>query len=203
MLTLRRAGVSDPRVLAAVDACRREVFIEQAFADLAQEDVAIPLPCGQTSLRPSALAMMLEALEVRPESRLLLVGAGAGYSVAVAARIAKSVVALERYRTLTERAAGNLAQDGVENAHVILQDGLTAFEGEGPFDRILLTGGVASLPDQLLEILPADGVLVAPVNSAAAPDTCVVQRWRFGAIQPDSLFAMAVDPLEPGLPRVL
>ncbi|MET0546069.1 MAG: protein-L-isoaspartate O-methyltransferase [Caulobacterales bacterium] len=200
MLTLRRAGVSDARVLAAFDSCKRAAFLEPGVADLAEEDVAIPLACGQTSLKPSGLAAMLEALNLEPENRVLLIGAGAGYSTAIAARIAREVVALERYKTLTALAAANLARDGLAYVRVIQADGLAAFEDGALFDRILLTGAVTALPPTLLNHLTPGGVLVAPVLETEG-GAATVQRWEGAAHT--ALVGIEADRLEPGLPQHL
>ncbi len=197
MLTLRRVGVSDARILAAFDQCARADFLDSAHAALAPEDVAIPLPCGQISLKPSVLALMLEALQIAPRHRVLLVGAGAGYSAAILSRLAAEVVGLERFRTLRDAAAANLERAGLTNAVVELADGL-AYRSEQPFDRILIAGAVSVPPPGLLEALAPGGVLVAPIIGASGPRVAAVRQDEQGAAAQADLFPVDVPPLEPG-----
>ncbi len=209
MLTLRRAGVSDARVLAAFDQCVRADFLDPAYAGLAREDVAIPLPCGQISLKPSVLALMLEALQIAPQHRVLLVGAGSGYSAAILARLAAEVVALERFRTLRDAAAANLERAGLTNAIVELADGLAYTSGRS-FDRILVAGAIGAspqglpqglplgLPQGLMEALAPGGVLVAPLTGASGVRVAAIRLDEKGAPVQTDLFPVDVPPLEPG-----
>jgi protein-L-isoaspartate(D-aspartate) O-methyltransferase len=204
MLTLRRAGASDPRVLAAFEDCSRLAFVDPQFADIALEDVSIPLPCGQTSLRPSVLAMMLDALNVEAAHKVLLVGAGAGFSAAILARVAGRVFALDRYKTLCDLTMANLAKAGAANVQVIQADGLEGLVAEAPFDRILLTGAVAEIPAALEAQLAQSGVLAAPVLT---PDgaTAILQRCEQvdGGLQRTNMFELQLEPLQQGIARHL
>lgn len=202
MLTLRRAGVSDARVLAAFDQIARADFLDPAYAALAQEDVVIPLACGQTSLKPSAIALMLEALQIAPGHRVLLVGAGAGYAAAILANLAHAVVALERFRTLRDAAENNLRRAGLQNANVQLADGFD-FTSSADFDRVLVAGALDALPVGLVNALKPDGVLVAPL---IAPPGARVAVFRVQGDEPPlrtDLFEIDAPPLERGVARSL
>ena len=198
MLTLRRAGVSDARVLTAFDQCVRGDFLDPAYAEMAQEDVAIPLPCGQTSLKPSLLALMLEALQTGPAHRILLVGAGSGYSAAILARLAAQVVGLERFHTLRDLAEANLQRAGLSNAGVQLADGLN-FTSALAFDRVLIAGAVAAPPAGLMKALKPGGVMVAPLISPFGARVAAIRPQGKGEPVQIDLFAVESPRLEPGV----
>jgi protein-L-isoaspartate(D-aspartate) O-methyltransferase len=200
MLTLRRTGVSDPGVLAAFDQCVRADFLDPSYADLAEENVAAPLPCGQISLQPSVLALMLEALQTEPTHRVLLVGAGSGYSAAVLSILTSEVVALERFHTLRDAAAENLRRVGVSNVVVHLADGLD-FASAPEFDRILVTGAIDVPPRGLLSALKPSGLLVAPLMAGSDVRMALIRPAASGACDKTDLFAVGVPPLEPGVAR--
>ncbi len=202
MLTLRRAGVSDARVLAAFDQYARADFLDPAYADLAREDVPIPLPCGQVSLKPSVLAAMLEALHIAPDQCVLVVGAGTGYSAAVLSRLASEVVALERFHTLRRAMESNIARAGLSNVSVHLADGF-AFQSALKFDRVLITGAVAAPPPALLQALTSDGVLVAPVSSGADVRIAAFRPKADGGVTQADFRAVDIPPLEPGVAQRL
>src|SRR6202171_5600280 len=115
MLTLRRRGIRDAAVLRAMDEVPREYFVEGQFLDAAYADRALPIACGQTISQPYVVAYMTEQLGVRPEHRVLEVGAGSGYQAAVFARLAREVITIERFRTLADSARMRLETLGYRN----------------------------------------------------------------------------------------
>lgn len=165
ILTLRREGVTDGAVLRAVETVPRTAFIEPELTDLAYEDCVLPIGCGQTLERPSVVGAMLQALRLGdiPDGRLLIIGAGSGYTAALAAGLCGEVFATERYRRLTERAMRNLKSVAIDKVSIRHSDGLLGWPERGPFDRILLTGEVEAVPGDLLKQLYPDGLCVAPV----------------------------------------
>ncbi len=118
LLAVRRAGVRDISVMRAFEAVPREAFAPFRFRDLANNNMSLPLGCGQTMSRPSDLARRIEALRVAREHRVLEVGAGSGYGSAILARLAREVVTLERFETLSIEATRRLAGLGVDNVLV-------------------------------------------------------------------------------------
>ena len=202
MLTLRRAGVSDARVLAAFDQYSRADFVDPAYADLAHEDVPIPLPCGQVSLKPSVLAAMLEALHIAPDQCVLVVGAGTGYSAAVLSRLASEVVALERFHTLRRAMEANIARAGLSNVSVHLADGYV-FQSALKFDRVLITGAVDAPPPALLRALTAGGVLVAPLSPGAGGRIAAFRAAADGGVTRADFLEVDIPPLEPGVAQFL
>ncbi|WP_375460753.1 protein-L-isoaspartate O-methyltransferase [uncultured Enterovirga sp.] len=162
MLALRSRGVFDLRVLRAMEQVPRELFAPRRYGDLARQDVALPLACGETMTAPAAVAQMLAALGVQPGQRVLEIGTGSGYVAALLARMGAAVHSVERHRTLAESAAQRLRAAGLAGScELSCEDGLGPASGETRYDRILLNGSVASLPAGLTSRLAAGGRLVA------------------------------------------
>jgi protein-L-isoaspartate(D-aspartate) O-methyltransferase len=160
LLAVRRAGVRDISVMRAFESVPRDAFAPFKFRDLANHDMALPLPCGQTMSRPSALARRIEALRVGRGQRVLEIGAGSGFGAAILAHLAREVVSLERFASLAIEAGRRLADFGVENASVRHADGLAADVEAGPFERIIIQAALEAPPRDLLRLLTPDGVLV-------------------------------------------
>lgn len=170
ILTLRREGITAPDVLRAIETVPRSMFIDDDLAGLAYEDCVLPIGCGQTLERPSVIASMLQALRLNElvDGRVLIIGAGSGYTAALVAEMAEQVFAIERFRRLADRAAKNLAAAGIDSVRLRHDDGLAGWREHRPFSRILLTGEVESIPDVLLGQLGKGGFCVAPIKENAA-----------------------------------
>jgi len=171
-----RAGVRDPRVLAAIDATPRERFVPPEHIDEAAEDRPVPLPGGQTTSQPSLIAAMVEALALSGEERVLEVGAGYGYQTALLAELARHVWGIERRRELAEAAQRNLTEHGVRNAEVVVGDGSQGLPDHAPFDGIIVSATCARVPPPLAEQLADAGRLVAPVGTRGATTVTVFRR---------------------------
>ena len=119
-------------------------------------------PCRvMMSMEPMVLARLLQALEIRPDDNLLIVGAGCGYGTAVAAKLAGSVIAIETRSNLVEKAQDVLVSIGIDNAAIVKSRLIDGYPDEGPYDRILIEGGVETVPDSLLNQLTPKGRLAA------------------------------------------
>lgn len=162
VLMLRHSGLAGTRVLRAMEQVPRVPFIDASLFALADEDIALPIGCGQTLLPPTLAAAMIGALDVEPGHRVLHVGTGSGYMAAILGRLASSVVTVERWRSLADAAHLRLRQLGYDMVEVVFGDGLEGFPPRAPYDRILLTCAIHELPSGLLAQLARDGVVVAP-----------------------------------------
>ena len=167
LLALRRRGIVDQAVLRAMDEVPREHFVEAHLTDAAYADQALPIACGQTISQPYVVAYMTEQLEVRPEHKVLEVGAGSGYQAAVLSRLAREVVSIERYRTLAETARMRLTTLGYNNVEIVVGDGLVGLPVRAPFDRILVTAAAERVPEPLTAQLADDGIMVLPLGPHA------------------------------------
>ena len=165
---IRPWDVLDPAVLALLTIVRREDFVPSAYRALAFMDTEIPLPASGTSaesmLAPQVEARLLQELLLAPQDSVLEIGAGSGFMAALLAHRARHVLSLEIDPALARFATANLARAGVHNASVRELDGSGGLPGEAPFDAIMLSGSVASVPSTLLEGLRIGGRLIAIVG---------------------------------------
>lgn len=163
---LHGRGVRDPRVLEAMSRIPRERFVDYALRNEAYADRPLPIGHGQTISQPLIVAMMVEALELRPADRLLEVGTGSGYAAAVAGLLARSVDTVERYPDLAEEAAARLQVLGLRNVSVHSGDGTFGWIPGAPYDAILVSAGGTALPEALVDQLAVGGRLVIPLGSS-------------------------------------
>jgi protein-L-isoaspartate(D-aspartate) O-methyltransferase len=203
LLGLRRRGIGDQAVLRAMDEVPRAHFVDRAFLDDAYADQALPIACGQTISQPYVVAYMTEQLGVRPRHRVLEVGTGSGYQAAVLSRLAREVVTIERYRTLAEAAQRRLQELGFHNVEVVLGDGLFGDPGRAPFDRIIVTAAAEDVPDELLDQLAPDGVMVVPLGPRAGPQYIVKLTRQNDHVSRETLIPVRFVPALPGRAREL
>lgn len=203
VLALRQAGVMDHAVAEAMEKTPRELFVPTPFHDSAWENVELPIDCGQTLTKPVTAGVMLQALDVRPDHVVLEVGTGSGYVTAVLARLCATVVSVERYRTLVDKARMSLLELGIGNTDMRLADGLEGVADAAPFNRILLMGSVASVPQALLAQLAPDGIIVAPMDREGRQVATRFARQPDGTFSETPLALAAFTPLQPGVAREL
>lgn len=164
---LVRRGIRDARVLEAMRTVPRERFVGEEMAEFAYDDAPLPIEHGQTISQPYIVAVMVEALALRPEDRVLEVGAGSGYAAAVLGQVARQVHAIERHRALAEQARTRMAALGYDNVEVVAGDGTLGWAEKAPFDAIVVAAGGPEVPRPLLEQLAVGGRLVIPVGVEA------------------------------------
>jgi protein-L-isoaspartate(D-aspartate) O-methyltransferase len=161
---LRRRGIKDERVLAAMAELPREWFVPPKHQHEAYADRALPIGYGQTISQPLIVALMTEALELTGKEKALEIGAGSGYQTAILARLAQHVFTVERVRELGRAAEKLFAELGLENVLVRIADGTHGWKDEAPFDAIVVTAGAPSEPQTLLDQLAIGGRLVVPIG---------------------------------------
>jgi protein-L-isoaspartate(D-aspartate) O-methyltransferase len=184
-----RSAVQDERVLAAIAAVPRELFVADRDRDKAYENVALPIACGQTISQPVVVARMLELLELGPDDRVLDVGTGSGYHAALLSLLAGTVFTIERHAELSARAQLTFAELGLGNVTCIVGDGWKGLPEQAPFDAINVAAAAGSgLPPALEEQLALGGRLVAPVGSSR-------QRLVRARRTPDGLRIERLDPV--------
>jgi len=201
LMELRGQGITDARVLGAIERVPREVFVAAAFKDQAWENVALPISHGQTISQPLVVAMMTEALEVGDRHKVLEIGTGSGYHTAVLAKLARRVFTMERHRGLLKEAEKRFAELRLRNVTTRFGDGTKGWPEQAPFDRIIVTAAGAEVPPVLLESLAENGVLVAPVGDERRAQELMRFRRQEGAILTEDLGAVRFVPLVAGLPR--
>ena len=158
---LRPSKVTDQFILDAFLTIPREDFVGKQQRALAYVDEDLPLSGGRCLMEPMVLARLLQALEIRPDDSVLIVGAGCGYGTAVAAKLAGSVIAIETRANLVDKAQDVLVSIGIDNAAIVKSRLFDGYPEEAPYDRILIEGGVETVPDSLLKQLTPKGRLAA------------------------------------------
>jgi protein-L-isoaspartate(D-aspartate) O-methyltransferase len=201
ILELRAGGVTDPRILNAIERVPRDLFVPPLFRDRAYENVALPIGHGQTISQPLVVARMTEALELTERHIVLEIGTGSGYQAAVLARLARRVFTVERHRAMLKTAEERFRQLRLHNITMRFGDGTKGWPEQPSFDRIIVTAAAASLPDALLQSLAEDGVLVAPVGESKRDQALLRIRRRNGDFTAEELGAVRFVPLVAGLPR--
>ena len=174
---LRRQGICDERVLAAIGRVPRDRFVPEAERGEAWANVALPIGAGQTISQPFVVALMTEALALRGPERVLEVGTGSGYQTAILAELAAEVVSVERHPELATEAEPTLRQLGYHNVAIHVGDGTTGWPDAAPYDRIIVTAAGPRVPPPLLAQLHEDGGrLVIPVGEPDDQQLVVVER---------------------------
>jgi protein-L-isoaspartate(D-aspartate) O-methyltransferase len=173
---LRARGIEDEEVLRAMGRVPRELFVPEAERRRAYGDAALPIGYGQTISQPYMVAVIVEALTVRPGLRVLDVGAGSGYQAAVLAELGAEVVAIERIPELAEQARTNLGAAGFEGVEVVVGDGTLGWPERAPYDGIAVAAAAPALPQTLYEQLRPGGRLVVPVGGPRAQRLEVIVR---------------------------
>jgi len=203
MLGLRRRGISDQRVLRAMDAVPREDFVLPEFFGEAYADQAMPIACGQTISQPYVVAYMTEQLDVQREHRVLEVGAGSGYQAAILSQLAGRVYTVERYRTLAERARATLARLSYDNVTVIVGDGFKGIPEHAPYDRIIVTAAAEAVPEALTAQLAEGGIMVLPLGPHGGTQRLVKLTMGKDGLSRTDLIRVRFVPLLPGQAREL
>jgi protein-L-isoaspartate(D-aspartate) O-methyltransferase len=198
---LRTQGVSDPKVLKAIEATPRELFTPELFKERAFEDSALPIACGQTISQPFIVGLMSQALKLDRRSRVLEIGTGSGYQTAILSKLARLVYTVERYRTLMHEAETRFRQLGLTNVITRFGDGGEGWPEQAPFDRIMVTAAAPDEPRTLLQQLKPAGVLVAPIGRGPVQ---VLRRYTGdgkGGFQVEDLIEVRFVPLLEGVAK--
>ncbi len=191
---LRTVGVNDPQVVAAMASVARETFVPAGREALAYADAAVPLGNGRAMAEPLVTGLLLTHARIGRDDRVLVIGAGTGYSAAVIARLAGRVVAVEVDADLVAHAA----RSGVTVQQRALIDGAP---DDGPYDLIYFDGAIEQVPDALAAQLKPDGRAAAVVRDAMTPGRATVGRIVAGRIVGDG-FIEVPAPLLPGFARM-
>jgi protein-L-isoaspartate(D-aspartate) O-methyltransferase len=177
---LELRGITDVRVLDAIEETRRDLFVPPALRQAAYEDSALPIDNGQTISQPYIVALMTEELRLAGDENVLEVGTGSGYQTAILARLCRTVVTIERIESLSRSAQRVLADLAIRNVVFLLGDGTLGNSEHGPYDRIIVTASAPSLPKRLYEQLKPKGRLIAPVGDDSMQELILAERTEDG-----------------------
>ena len=199
LFALRSRGVTDGRVLSAMEKVDRGAFVKGVFAERAYEDMPLPISCGQTISQPSVVGLMTQALHVSARDKVLEVGTGSGYQAAVLSQLARRVYTIERHRRLVQAARETFDALGLANITAVLGDGSRGYPEQAPFDRILVTAAAEDPPGPLLAQMRVGGIMVLPVGQSDAVQSLIkVTRTETG-YDYDEIRPVRFVPLVEGL----
>jgi protein-L-isoaspartate(D-aspartate) O-methyltransferase len=177
---LERRGITDPRVLDAIEETRRDLFVPESLQYAAYEDDALPIGEGQTISQPYIVALMTQELRLEGDETVLEIGTGSGYQAAILARLARRVVTIERLERLSERARLVLSELAVTDVEFLVGDGTLGNPERGPYDRVIVTASAPAIPEPLYQQLKPGGLIVAPVGDESSQELVVLEKTPAG-----------------------
>lgn len=199
---LRRQGVGDARVLAAIERIPRHLFVAPPFLDQAYENIALPIGRGQTVSQPMVVGLMTQALEVGDRMKVLEIGTGSGYQAAVLSPLCRRLYSIERHRPLLAEAEARFRRLRLHNITCRLGDGSRGWPEQAPFDRIIVTAAAPDIPPALIEQLKPDGVMVLPLGDVGGVDQELVRIAKSPAgLDIHPFLTVRFVPLVEGLPE--
>jgi len=201
LFQLRSKGVTDPKVLQAMERIDRGAFVRGHFATRAYDDMPLPISCGQTISQPSVVGLMTQALEVQPRDTVLEVGTGSGCQAAVLGQLARRVYTIDRFRGLTREAEVIFTRLGLANITTLTGDGSFGLPEQGPFDRILVTAAAEDPPGPLLAQLKEGGTMVVPVGQSDHVQSLIKVTRDAGGLTYEELLPVRFVPLVEGIAR--
>ena len=199
LFALRSHGVTNKRVLNAMEKVDRGKYIRGTFEDRAYEDTPLPIACGQTISQPSIVALMTEALDVQPRDKVLEIGTGSGYQAAILSQLARRVYTVDRHERLVRAARLIFEAEDISNITALIADGSRGLPDQAPFDRILLTAASEDPPGPLLSQLRIGGIMVLPVGQSNTVQTLVKIVKTETGLEYDELRSVRFVPLLEGI----
>ena len=201
LFALRSRGVTEARVLSAMEKIDRGLFVKGHFAARAYEDMPLPIGCGQTISQPSVVGVMTQALKLSGREKVLEVGTGSGYQAAILSQIARRVYSVDRHKRLVAEASAIFRDLDLTNITAVTADGSFGLPDQAPFDRILVTAAAEDAPGPLLAQLKIGGIMVLPVGQSDAVQSLIrVTRGEDG-YEYDELIPVRFVPLVEGIGR--
>ena len=201
LFQLRSKGVTDARVLGAMEKIDRAPFVRGIFAERAYEDMPLPIACGQTISQPSVVGLMTQALKVSPRDTVLEIGTGSGYQAAILSQLARRVHTVDRHRRLVNEAAEIFRSLDLVNVTCRTVDGSYGLPDQAPFDRIIVTAAAEDPPGPLLAQLKIGGIMVVPVGQSDAVQSLIRVTRTDTGFDYDELLPVRFVPLIEGLGR--
>jgi protein-L-isoaspartate(D-aspartate) O-methyltransferase len=195
---LRNSGIRDESVLQAMESVPRHLFVDEALASRAYEDISLPIGCGQTISQPLVVALMTQVmLEDGLPERVLEIGTGCGYQTAILACLIDQVYSIERILELHRQARSRVYDLGLRNARFRYGDGFEGWTNSAPYDAILATAAPRQIPQKLLDQLAVGGRFILPVGDSSAQKLLKITRTEKG-FQKKELDSVHFVPLVAG-----
>lgn len=199
LFALRSRGVTEARVLDAMEQIDRGPFVRGIFSERAYEDTPLPIACGQTISQPSVVGLMTQALQISPRDTVLEVGTGSGYQAAILSKLARRVYTIDRHARLVREARLIFEALQLPNITSLVGDGSFGLPDQAPFDRIIVTAAAEDPPGPLLAQLKPGGIMVVPVGQSDTVQTLIRVRKTETGLDYDELRPVRFVPLLEGL----
>jgi len=192
---LKGRGIRDKKVLEVMGKMPRHLFVDASLRDRAYGDYPLPIGEGQTISQPYVVALMTEALRLKPTDRVLELGTGSGYQAAVLAELVKDVYTIEIRKGLAEKAENRLKELGYRNIRVKYGDGYFGWEDQSPFDAIIITASANHIPPPLIKQLKDNGRLIIPLGSTVYFQTLTLAVKKKGELDLEQITSVAFVPM--------
>lgn len=200
IMELRSQGITDTRVLSAIERVPREGFVPDSFHDRAYENVALPIGQGQTISQPAVVGFMTQSANVGQRMKVLEVGTGSGYQTAVLSRLCRRVYTVERHKDLLAVAEERFRAMRFHNITTRHGDGALGWPEQAPFERILVTAAADDIPGILVDQLGPGGIMIVPVGSNPADQQLVKLTKTADGAETEELWTVRFVPLVTGIP---
>jgi protein-L-isoaspartate(D-aspartate) O-methyltransferase len=198
ILRLRQVGITDQRILSAIESVPRDMFVPAEVRGEAYLERAVPIDCGQTISAPLTVAKMTVALETGDRDKVLEIGTGSGYQAAILARLVRRVYTIDRFRTLVQAAETRFRTLRLSNITTLVGDGGRGWPEQAPFDGIVVTASMAELPEGLVRQVKVGGTVVVPVGPAEGVQKLLKIVRTDGGMSQSVLADVRLVPLIPG-----
>ena len=162
-LELRESGISDTKVLSAIEKTPREIFIPDSFRNQAYENIALPIGDEQTISQPYIVALMTQSLELQKKHKVLEIGTGSGYQSSILSLLVRRVYTVERIKSLLVKAETKFKELKLTNIVTKHADGNKGWKEQIPFDRIIFTAAIKEISNNFFDHISEDGIIVAPI----------------------------------------
>ncbi len=203
VMRLRAEGISNLPLLKAVEATPRENFVSAEYTDIVWSNGTVPLECGAFLESPDLMIKLLDKLDLKEGQRVLDIGTGSGYCAAVMGRICERVLSIDRYKSLVDAAQRRASKLGLTNVVMRQADGSRKLDGEGTFDRIIVTGAFDTMPRMFVDHLVSEGVMLAPMMQDDG-STVMAKFTKIGSrFEREDLFEVPFLPLVPQMASAL
>ena len=192
---IKGRGIKDKKVIEVMGRVPRHLFVDRSLRDKAYGDYPLPIGEGQTISQPYVVALMTEALKLRPTDRVLEIGTGSGYQAAVLAEIVKEVYTIEIRKSIADNAAQRLKDLGYRNVKVKYADGYSGWQEYAPFDAIIITASVNHIPPPLIKQLKESGRLILPLGSTVYYQTLTLVTKKRDNLGVEQMGPVAFVPM--------
>jgi len=192
---IKGRGIKDKKVLDTMARVPRHLFVEERLRERAYADYPLPIGDGQTISQPYVVALMTEALRLRPGDRVLEIGTGSGYQAAVLAEIVKDVYTIEIRKSLADMAEKRFREFGYKNVKVKYADGYFGWEEYAPFDAIIITASANHIPPPLIRQIKEGGRLIIPLGNTVYYQTLTLLTKKKGDLDVEQMGSVAFVPM--------